>query len=88
MVAPFCALHAPGQPCFGYRPFVSFGKPEISLAKLTDRALITATRLSELTFPSFRKSHGGGVDLQADSLFFFFFFLNVAELIFHARHNF
>lgn len=33
-----------------------FGKPEISLTKLTEHALITATRLSELTFPS-SKSH-------------------------------
>lgn len=33
-----------------------FGKPEISLTKLTEHALMTATRLSELTFPS-SKSH-------------------------------
>lgn len=33
-----------------------FGKPEISFTKLTEHEQITATRLSELTFPSF-KSH-------------------------------
>lgn len=60
-----------------------FGKPEISLTKLSEHALITATRLSELTFPSSKSHMVWGRTSRPAAPFF-----NVAELIFHAHNNF
>lgn len=58
-----------------------FGKPEISFTKLTEHEQITATRLSELTFPSF-KSHMARRLLPGRQPFC------VAELIAHVHSHF